>query len=713
MKHKWKYTLAASILIISAMLPGCRKGAEQDGETTSEGFESSADATEATIATLPETTEGAQATEPGTVQATDPTTTPTTVSEESRLDAYKRIAEQDAFAKVKMSRDRLIKCDTVKDEAAGTERSRIRMMDKLGNDMLSFTLNSEGTFGFSTVTEDGGLLVVVNRDSGDGAIDHRIIKMSSDGSGQFTTSLEEDAFDTIDYCFEVDGKYYLFGSRKRVNTGILDVYAVKIEPDGSILNTRKIGGGDDTELILVEPRDDGFLLLADTISCTGDFKEINFWGEHICAAVSMDKDLNILEMTKEEPQEAPIEPIGEKAGEPVYSNDPFLQAYGLEEPTLFIDYGDQYLIRGKQEIGRFYSKGSNYEEALEKAYETVYAVYDMDGNVVFREAIDRSLEWRDPFYGCVPGGLPSRSHDSEAWYCDRFRSAGEPPFPLPEGVQLVEREARDRRDSYDCKNVSAADYDAMIAALKADGYKYYKLASVDLLFRDDCLLFLSHYYEGPDSPGGFWAYWYRGNATAPENGISFEEAADLLMPGRKTTSSYYFLHPVDVTPEGFYERTGGQLFIVPEVNSDVWFECVLYYVNGTKAYCSTQESVAVYDVDDDGKDEVLLLSYGPTSGLYTVTLECLMGEDNLDISPIGLGWTFNTDENGRLRLGNSYIGIKDILGEKELQIYEEVIFESIDGEKTDYLQMKHGWGGPNYLKHLREGNHESIRIRSR
>ena len=693
MKRKCMNKLMVGVLAVGMTLAGCFKSPEPPVETTPEGFESSADATEASNVTEPGTTQAAQVADP----TTDPTTAPTTAPEEAKFDAFKTIAHQDTFADTKVIHDRLVKYETVKDEETGNIISRIRMMDKLGNDRLSYTLSSDDPFTceYSTVTEDDGLLFVLCRSGSEGDAERRIIRLGSDGRVQFTAQLDGIAFDSIDHCFEVDGKYYLFGTCKRVNTGILDVCAIQIEADGRPRKTAKIGGEDDTKLILAEPSEEGFLVLVETRSSTGDFEEINLRGNLIDVAISMDKEFNTLEMTEKELQEATRKPIGEKAGKPVHSDDPFLQDYDLKDPTLFIDYGDYYLIRGKREIGRIYPK-ANDEVVLKTVYETVYTAYDMDGNVVFNEAvdpaIDPALELSDRSAEYVPGGLPARVHNSEAWYCNQFMSVGDPPFSIPAGAQLNKREWE---DIYDCINVSRADYDAVIAGLKADGYQLHQADGADCLFRDDCLIFLKYYEEEGDA--GFRTFWYRGNKFAPENGISAEEAADLLMTDLVKKQSFGFV-PIDVTPDEFYERTGGQLFIMPNISRYDWYECDLYYVNGGSVYCSTLESIAVYDVDDDGKDEVLYLSYGPTYGFYTVTLYCLTGQDCLNTTFFDSGWAFDSDENGRLRIGGySYLDIKEVMGEKTLLVYEEVIYETKDGEKTEYMQIVYAQD-PNHRK---------------
>ena len=95
----------------------------------------------------------------------------------------------------------------------------------------------------------------------------------------------------------------------------------------------------------------------------------------------------------------------------------------------------------------------------------------------------------------------------------------------------------------------------------------------------------------------------------------------------------------------------------------------------------------------------LLLSYGPTYGFFTVTLTCITDHDSISLTLYGPGWDFNTDENGRLRIGDGYIDILNLLGKKRLMVYEEVIYETIDGEKKEYLRaVGYGWGGRNILK---------------
>lgn len=261
--------------------------------------------------------------------------------------------------------------------------------------------------------------------------------------------------------------------------------------------------------------------------------------------------------------------------------------------------------------------------------------------------------------------------EQDPWYSDRFRSLGEPPFSMPEGAKPDESTTE---GTFKCSNVSKEDYDAFLLDLKADGFLWIHLNSMDFMFRDDCMIFSEYYHVGTENIGTFSFYWYRESPYAPENGMSPEEAAKLLMPNREKSPSESMLHPIDVTPEGFYERTGGQLFAVPEFTGYTWCNSFLYYVNGSKAFNSSKERVAIADVNGDGKDEVLLLSNGPTSGVYTVLLKCITEQESLDTILVGMEYNFRYDEDGRLCIGNDkYVDISEVIGEKRVRIDDGVV----------------------------------------
>ncbi|MBO4873051.1 MAG: hypothetical protein J5496_06520 [Lachnospiraceae bacterium] len=221
-----------------------------------------------------------------------------------------------------------------------------------------------------------------------------------------------------------------------------------------------------------------------------------------------------------------------------------------------------------------------------------------------------------------------RNSDRDVLYYNRFNNVGEPPFSLPDAAEYSNWYFK-----FAYTGVSQEYYNSFLNELKTKGFSLYTMKFSDFLFRDDCMI-LPKYME---DDGGFSVSWYQKSPYAPQEGLSYEEAAAILMP--ENSLSKIPIHPIDITPEGFYERTGGQIFAVPEYSFDSFkssghseglinednerYSCRIFYVNGGDSYESSMEFVAVCDVDGDGSDDVLLLSAGPTSGLFTFDVMCV------------------------------------------------------------------------------------------
>ncbi len=141
-------------------------------------------------------------------------------------------------------------------------------------------------------------------------------------------------------------------------------------------------------------------------------------------------------------------------------------------------------------------------------------------------------------------------------------------------------------------------------------------------------------------------------------GISREEAQKII-PLKSD------LLPIDVTPDGLYDMTGGQIFMLPEYSFDTeypegdelrspeneWYAPRYYYiVNGTAAETGIG-SIGVGDIDGDDMCETCILNYGPTSGILTCSVDVYR-----DGEPICVGQYFESDlqsfteKNGRLCL---------------------------------------------------------------
>ena len=295
--------------------------------------------------------------------------------------------------------------------------------------------------------------------------------------------------------------------------------------------------------------------------------------------------------------------------------------------------------------------------------------------------------------GCQKQGA-AQKQDRAPWYCNRL-SADTPPFSLPDGAQET--------GNGEYGGVSRAAYDAFVSDLQTDGFSYAKQKYSAFSFRDDCMVFL-RYSEAGETLS---LLWYQRSPFAPEKGISFEEAAALLSGNGGDSLSKIALHPIDVTPEGFYERTGGQMFAVPYYSYDSfraggaddlmfedneWYSCAIYYVNGDAVLPTTMQRVAVCDLDGDGSEEVLLLSYGPTSGLFTFDLAV--------VSKNGIYDTIFNIEHGTLRFSaqNSRIVIVKTDNDLTDHVYDIALKER-HGE-TVVMLYEQGepltiWGSPN------------------
>ena len=293
---------------------------------------------------------------------------------------------------------------------------------------------------------------------------------------------------------------------------------------------------------------------------------------------------------------------------------------------------------------------------------------------------------------------PDQFESDEIWFCNRFTSAGNPPFSLPEATVF-----QNGYYEYSYTGVSYEYYESFLSRLKADGFSFVSMKYDDFLFRDDCMVFL-RFREDDDF---FSISWYQKSPWAPANGLSNEEASSVLMPDANSSLSRIPIHPIDITPEGFYERTSGQVYAVPYYSYDSfhragqdglmfedneWYSCSVRCVIGDQSYATSMESIAVYDVDQDGSDEVLLLSFGPTSGLFTFNVMCVTSQGVYD--------TIFCTEYYRLAFAslNGKLVIEGV-GYDSIHHYFDIRLEESEGKRVVTLydgdELLTLWGIPN------------------
>lgn len=281
--------------------------------------------------------------------------------------------------------------------------------------------------------------------------------------------------------------------------------------------------------------------------------------------------------------------------------------------------------------------------------------------------------------------LKEQQKDISLWYCNYIKSSMAPPFALPERSTPIENGG-----FYQIQNASFKEFESFYSDLCNAGFESVIMKHSRFLLREDCMIFLDYNSE----KGRIIFYWYAVSNGAPKDGISTEKAKQLLMPDSENSLSKIKLFPIEVTPEGFFERTGGQLFAVPvysydkyiaEGNDSLVFEdnehyfSSIYYIKGEQIISFSAEKFAFGDINNDGRDEITVYSGGPTSGRFTFYIT-VYTDDNVYVNLFGsspLTMTFD-DENGQLYLKGVGQGYND-------HRYD-IVLEEADGPKAVALR---------------------------
>ena len=137
-------------------------------------------------------------------------------------------------------------------------------------------------------------------------------------------------------------------------------------------------------------------------------------------------------------------------------------------------------------------------------------------------------------------------------------------------------------------------------------------------------------------------------------------------------------------------KASGQDSLMFEDNE--WYDCSVCFVKGDTVLNTSMESIAVCDVDGDQLNDVLLLSFGPTSGLFTFNVTVLTKNGIYDT-------IFNTDY---YNLGFANKGeniVVEGVGYDLKQHFFDIVLEK-DGDETIVMLYDAGeslriWGIPN------------------
>lgn len=322
-------------------------------------------------------------------------------------EAFQKVIENNLFRDIIAFDGRLLTAEVLSvDEEKKSVTQKVRMMDLYGNDLAAYTYSSDDAYHISTLTatDDGGFLFVIgfsdyaydqNTMASDKGFASHVIKCDREGNLQFDTSFDRIEGYALQYCFERNEQFYLFGEIQAPETktrGVYsptDIYMVVLDKNGNILNTQRIAGSDYDSLDAAEITDGAFLLSISSQSDDGDFAGSASNGYPVDWVITVNDSLEIIEKKLESGRDHFDDRIGEKDGAPLYKSDVLLNDFDAGTVDAFIDYSDFYLIVSVNITGE-YEHTPPMISSIWYCMETVYSAYDYNGKMVFRASVDSS-----------------------------------------------------------------------------------------------------------------------------------------------------------------------------------------------------------------------------------------------------------------------------------------------------------------------------------
>lgn len=286
---------------------------------------------------------------------------------------------------------------------------KVKMMDLYGNDIATYTCNSDDAYHITTLTatSDGGFLFVLGFENyaydqnvwaSDKGYASRVIKCDKKANVQFDIPFDSIEGSALKYCFEKNEHFYFFGTTETPETknrgtySPTDIYMTILDKNGTVLKKQCIAGSDYDNLNMAEISDDCFVLSIRSQSDDGDFINSNSNGYPAEWVFTVNDSIEITDKKKESGRDYFDNKIGEKDGTPIYKSNSLLKDYDAGTPEAFIDYGDFYLIVSENTTG-VYEKTPPTISAIWHYTETVYSAYDNEGKLIFRASVDSSPDF--------------------------------------------------------------------------------------------------------------------------------------------------------------------------------------------------------------------------------------------------------------------------------------------------------------------------------
>lgn len=202
----------------------------------------------------------------------------------------------------------------------------------------------------------------------------------------------------LEFCLEKNGQLYFFGETQTPETktkGVgspTDIYMTILDQNGKKIKSKLIAGSDFESLRNAEMLDNQFVLSLVSQSNDRDFKSSNPKGYPVDWVITVNDNLEITEKTIKKGREYSDFRIGEKDGVAVYINDILLKNFDAGRPTAFIDYGDCCLVVSENATG-IYENTPLTISSIWYYTETVYSLYNYNGEIIFRASVDSSPDF--------------------------------------------------------------------------------------------------------------------------------------------------------------------------------------------------------------------------------------------------------------------------------------------------------------------------------
>lgn len=270
----------------------------------------------------------------------------------------------------------------------------------------------------------------------------------------------------------------------------------------------------------------------------------------------------------------------------------------------------------------------------------------------------------------APGAAEAENHSvakKEVFFYNSHRHHLDPDIPLPDSKRL-DWDNTDDPTLKSYQRVSDKWTEQYYKTLEKSGFTVKRMRYGAFAKNEDSYLFLT--YCGDDyylTENGEVMNFHGFSQPKGIDGISRQEAKAII----PTKSE---LLPIDVTPEGLYDATGGQIFMQPEYSfddeyydnepkdpeSESYTPAYFYIVNGTAVKLDST-AVGVDDLDGDGMSETCFIGNGLTSGVFTFSIDVYRDGEPVSVGQCyEMNWQIFTfsEHDGKLCLtGNDSNGV--------------------------------------------------------